>query len=192
LKCKYHAGILRHLGVRTVGAVDYSAKEGHRVGAPLGYLLTWTTYGSWLPGDRRGWVDKRNAAWHVPFQEPDPCREVAARGRMKEPPVVLDRCQRQAVMRAISEVCRFRGWVLHAVSVRSNHVHVVLSPGDCPPKPVIATLKAYATRALRKTCPDEDRWWTEGGSGRFLNDERSFLAAVGYVNSQDLKWMMRQ
>jgi hypothetical protein len=25
---------------------------------PLAYFLTWTTYGSWLPGDERGWVAK--------------------------------------------------------------------------------------------------------------------------------------
>ena len=25
----------------------------------LAYFLTWTTYGSWLPGDERNWVDKR-------------------------------------------------------------------------------------------------------------------------------------
>jgi len=23
---------------------------------PLAYFLTWTTYGTWLPGDERGWV----------------------------------------------------------------------------------------------------------------------------------------
>ena len=25
----------------------------------LAYYFTWNTYGSWLPGDRRGWVRKR-------------------------------------------------------------------------------------------------------------------------------------
>jgi len=25
---------------------------------PLAYFLTWTTYGTWLPGDERGWVLK--------------------------------------------------------------------------------------------------------------------------------------
>ena len=25
--------------------------------APLAYLITWTTYGTWLPGDQRGWVE---------------------------------------------------------------------------------------------------------------------------------------
>jgi hypothetical protein len=25
-------------------------------GDPIGYFLTWVTYGTWLPGDARGWV----------------------------------------------------------------------------------------------------------------------------------------
>jgi hypothetical protein len=25
---------------------------------PLAYFLTWTTYGTWLPGDERGWVER--------------------------------------------------------------------------------------------------------------------------------------
>ena len=28
------------------------------LGEPLAFFLTWTTYGSWLPGDERGWVEK--------------------------------------------------------------------------------------------------------------------------------------
>jgi hypothetical protein len=34
---------------------------------PLAYFLTWTTYGSWLPGDQRGWVAKPGQ-----FRAPDP------------------------------------------------------------------------------------------------------------------------
>ena len=28
------------------------------IGEPLAYFLTWTTYGTWLPGDERGWNRK--------------------------------------------------------------------------------------------------------------------------------------
>jgi hypothetical protein len=27
---------------------------------PLAYFLTWPTYGTWLPGDERGWVQYRH------------------------------------------------------------------------------------------------------------------------------------
>src|SRR2546430_11024925 len=35
---------------------------------PLAYHITWTTYGTWLPGDDRGWVKKGSSA----VQPPDP------------------------------------------------------------------------------------------------------------------------
>ncbi len=43
---------------------------------PLAYYLTWPTYGTWLPGDERGWV-KRGAACsrRIPFGNLRPRRE---------------------------------------------------------------------------------------------------------------------
>ena len=35
---------------------------------PLAYFLTWTTYGTWLPGDGRGWVEKNGAIFASPLQ----------------------------------------------------------------------------------------------------------------------------
>jgi hypothetical protein len=29
-------------------------------GDPIGYFLTWVTYGTWLPGDTRGWIEYRH------------------------------------------------------------------------------------------------------------------------------------
>ena len=40
---------------------------------PIGYFLTWVTYGTWLPGDARGWVEYRHG-----WQLPDPPREIEA------------------------------------------------------------------------------------------------------------------
>ena len=36
---------------------------------PLAFFLTWPTYGTWLPGDERGWV-KYGQGWPLP----DPMR----------------------------------------------------------------------------------------------------------------------
>ena len=45
----------------------------------LGTLLTFTTYGTWLRGDARGWIDGV-------LMPPDPVLESADRGRMVHPP----------------------------------------------------------------------------------------------------------
>src|SRR4051794_6620480 len=85
---------------------------------PLGYLLTWTTYGTWLPGDARGWVDGRTHELHP---SPDPERERQGRERMREEAITLTPDQRNLVTTTIHDHCRIRRWELHAVNVRSNH-----------------------------------------------------------------------
>src|SRR3954451_1550677 len=79
---------------------------------PLAYHLIWTTYGSWLPGDARGWI--KAGVWGV--QSPDPKREQQARAMMAEEAVVLNRTQRDAMEQTIRDHCRVRQWVLHAVN----------------------------------------------------------------------------
>jgi hypothetical protein len=46
---------------------------------PLAYFFTWSTYGTWLPGDERGWVEYRHG-----WQLPDVVRKLEAEARMTE------------------------------------------------------------------------------------------------------------
>ena len=144
---------------------------------PIGYFLTWVTYGTWLPGDARGWVEYRHG-----WQLPDPVRETAAAARMTEDACRLGEQQRAAVEERIGETCRHRGWHLHAVNCRSNHVHVVVSAGDTRPKKIRTDLKAWATRCLKQQFDAQrENWWAERGSIRFLYDEDGLEAAILYV-----------
>ena len=157
--------------------------------APLAYFLTWTTYGTWLPGDARGWVDGHKAAWHMPIHEPDPVTETAALHRMAEKPFLLKGPMRPRVEAVIRADCLRRGYELHAVSARSNHIHVVVSTGDVDPDKVMETFKVYCTRELKDATGGRRRhWWTEGGSTRYINDATSLAAAVCYVQGQDVSW----
>lgn len=49
------------------------------------------------------------------------------RSELKNRAIFLNRAQRQMVELAIREVCEHRSYVLHAVNVRTNHVHSVVS-----------------------------------------------------------------
>ena len=159
-------------------------KEAGRISmdAPLAYFLTWTTYGSWLPGDERGWVDKPGE-----FRAPDGQRQQTAQRRMTEPAVTLDVEQRRIVEDTIAEHCRIRGWQLHAVAARTQHVHVVVSAPGRTPDDVMDQFKAWCTRKLKERERSlgskvvRQNWWTQGGSKRWLNDTRSLEAAVRYV-----------
>jgi REP element-mobilizing transposase RayT len=151
---------------------------------PFGYFLTWVTYGTWLPGEAKGWVEYRKG-WKLP----DPAREKEAAALMTEDACRLTNEQRDAVEKRIAKTCLHRGWYLHAVNCRSNHVHVVVSAAGVPPKKIRTDLKAWATRCLKLNFDDRrDNWWAERCSIRFLNDEKSLEAAIIYVlEGQDRK-----
>jgi hypothetical protein len=68
-------------------------------------------------------------------------------------------------------------------------VHVVVSCGDVAPATVMKVLKSYGSRALNRLLGRRSRWWTDHGSKRYLNDEKSLAAAIRYVRSQDISWL---
>ena len=111
---------------------------------PIAFFLTWTTYGTWLPGDARGWVEYRNG-----FQLPDPILELECAARMTEDACRLGPHQRERVHKQLAETCKYKGWRLHAVNCRSNHVHVVLS-STAHPKVIREQLKAWCSRRLNE------------------------------------------
>jgi REP element-mobilizing transposase RayT len=154
----------------------------------LAYFLTWPTYGTWLPGDERGWV-----AYGKGSQLPDPIRKLEAEARMTEDACLLDPEQRRLVEKTIKDHCQIRGWHLHAVNCRSNHLHVVVT-ADREPETVRDQFKAWCTRRLKELekvrqndprtpkRPIRQKWWAERGSRRYIGDERSLEQAIWYVS----------
>src|SRR3954453_13231446 len=93
--------------------------------ADTAYLLTFTTYGSWLHGDARGSHD-REAPGGTAWVPPSPELERRARALMKEPAMTLDAAQRESVDSSILRVCQERGYDALALNVRTSHVHAVV------------------------------------------------------------------
>jgi REP element-mobilizing transposase RayT len=104
--------------------------------------------------------------------------------------VTLDAKLRAVAKSAMLETAAHRGWVVHALDVRSNHVHVVVWAQDKSSGEVMRILKAYASRAMNMVAHTEGgRWWTRQGSKRNLFTEDAFAAAVRYVENQDKGWI---
>jgi REP element-mobilizing transposase RayT len=149
------------------------------------YLITFRTYGTWMPGDERGSVDRR-------YQNRFGTSKIAAsdekvrrrEGLLKHKPFLLGLAERVIVEKAIREVCRVRGYVLIALNVRTNHVHIVVSSAGAPER-VMDSFKAYATKALRTAglATIEQSIWSRHGSTRYLWAEEHVAAAVEYVDN---------
>jgi REP element-mobilizing transposase RayT len=153
---------------------------------PLAYLITWTTYGTWLHGDERGSFD--SSGKYIP---PDPDRREAEAASLSEEPVTLTLEQRNVADALLVEACTRLGWRLHARNVRTNHVHIVVS-APAEGKRVRSRLKGLAALRLSEhaglsPAPDKNgarKWWTEKGNIEEIWDERHLEAAIRYVNEQ--------
>ncbi|MEN0111088.1 MAG: hypothetical protein AAF805_10225 [Planctomycetota bacterium] len=163
------------------------------------WLLTSTTYGTWLPGDARGSVTavrevrleqapRHSRREHNRFG--DPVEPVivglfrSATDHLKGQPVRLSADQAAVVLRQFIETAEHRSWRLVGAAVMANHFHVVVGTrGSEDGRKTLVDLKSYATRALNRSfghCA-EGRWWTRHGSHRRLFDERALAAATNYV-----------
>ena len=150
---------------------------------PLALFLTWTCYGTWLHGDERGSVDDDHRVCGSPFKLQDTQRERDESRRLRNPPVALDAAARQIVHATIVAHCAYRRWVILALNVRSNHVHLVVEYGGVPPETMLAQFKAWTTRRLREArlFGPGAVIWTHHGSTRYLWNREGTKAAVEYV-----------
>jgi hypothetical protein len=144
------------------------------------YLLTFTTYGTHLRGDPRGSIDRHENKPGQPTLDPSPHLHSADQSRLQSPPVTLDEPQRRLVLESIQQTCDYRGWLLLAAHVRTNHVHAIIS-SDTPAEHILRDLKAYASRHLNRAHGHTPKRWTRGGSTRSLPCLEAIQAATRYV-----------
>ena len=150
---------------------------------PLAYLITFRTYGTWLPGDDRGSIDRFHNEYLGDRVTANTALSKQHQSKLKCPRVTIDAVQRGHVGIAITKVCQFREWDLLALKVRTNHVHVVAAIGTTLVEKALNDFKAYATRGLRENdCwPHEHSPWVNKGSLRRLWNEDSVARACDYV-----------
>lgn len=151
--------------------------------APLAFLITFRTYGTWLHGDDHYSVD-RHGKNHYGGAKVLPSRNLA--GMMNEGRTSkvfeLNGKQRAVVETAVRSVCKARGYKLIAINVRTNHVHIVVEAFIAPEK-VINAFKSNCTRELRAAdlVSVDQQVWSRGGSRRYLWKPAHVSGAVDYV-----------
>src|SRR5262249_28466767 len=160
------------------------------------WLLTWTTYGTWLPGDSRGFVSNvrgeggggvRHNTPGTPCDADLPGLRRFARASLKGRPIYLAPEQAVVLLRQFQETAAYRGWTLLAAAIMSNHTHLVVAvPADPDPSELLGAFKSYGSRTLNALWgkPPGETWWTESGSKRKLLGESAVQAAVRYVQRQ--------
>ena len=136
----------------------------------LATMITTTSYGTWLPGDVRGFVERGVILGGNP-KLLEQSKEL-----LSSSPVFFDTCQQEKLCLALVVAANEFGYHLHAVSIESWHAHWVVTHGRDGVATMVGRLKTRMRQAL-----DRGRIWTSGYDKRFCFDRKALAARIDYV-----------
>ncbi|MEO0588297.1 MAG: hypothetical protein AAF078_11740 [Planctomycetota bacterium] len=136
----------------------------------LATMITTTTYGSWLPGDLRGYVD------HGRILPANPDRLEHARSVMKGKSVTLTASDQRTAFDALHNACIEFNYDLIAVAIEPWHAHILVHHRDDPVATAAARLKARIRQAINR-----GRIWTAGYDKRYCFTEAEVTARHQYI-----------
>jgi REP element-mobilizing transposase RayT len=142
----------------------------------IGYMLTWTTYGTWLPGDGRGYVaDGKTLTGNDRILE---------RNRQKSPAVKLNTHERTIVEQTILAESKRIDQQVESLIVCSNHVHLLARRHAQSIEEVVSRYKSMTTRALWQE-GRKGRVWTKGYDKRFCFTEQDIATKAKYIEKHN-------
>ena len=150
---------------------------------PLAYHLCLQSYGSWLPGDPRGWHAHGDGAKTPP--RPGVAKlHARSLSLQRYPTVVLTGPMIAAILYAVAETSRARGWRFHAAAAVSSHLHAVLGA----PEPGVKVLREIALESARQVSArglgdPVGRLWSDGGYFAQIHTVAQLERAVAYVTA---------
>ena len=115
---------------------------------PLAYFLTWPTYGAWLPGDERGWVQFRHG-----FQ----LRPAETGSNARRPTALSADDDERRVWKSITTHCRIRNWIFSMPSIAAQIMCILSSPPIEHPDELRDQFKAWCTRKTKGVPQDSVR-----------------------------------
>lgn len=140
----------------------------------IGYMVTWTTYGTWLPGDKRGYVKQGKT------MTGDPKILKASQILQKSETVTLDSEQKAIIRRAILQEAERIGHMIEALVVCTNHIHLVACHCEKSIESIVSRYKNVAMFAIYKE-GSVRHIWTRGFDKRFCFNEKSLNQRIEYV-----------
>lgn len=157
------------------------------------WLITWTTYGTWLPGDPRGFQTWRGETYVPPPKRyakpgertyrPEEYKfdyEIAQRSMVEDPVrLTIEQC-RIAVDAIVSEVAQ-TSIVPAILAIGSEHSHFLAKFGALKIRPAVGKLKAAATRELHEYGIGSENVWTQGCRMKSKSTPQEFGGAFEYV-----------
>jgi len=132
-------------------------------------MITTTSYGSWLPGDARGYVQQGDILPAAPRLESH------AQSLLKSEPVTFSTSEQAALYKALVLAAYEFEYQLTDACVESWHLHWIVGHSD-PIKDMVGRLKTRMRQEL-----DRGKIWTSGYHFRELNRDEERVIARNYI-----------
>jgi REP element-mobilizing transposase RayT len=145
----------------------------------IGYMATWTTYGTWLPGDERGYVNNKGQTLRGN-------KELLQKnqGRQKTPAVKLSRQEKKIAQQVILDEAKKIGHKIIALAVCTNHIHLLAEPHQQSIEDIIGRYKSITTRAFWEY-GRKGKIWTRGFDKQFCFTTKELAARTKYVQKHN-------
>jgi hypothetical protein len=158
------------------------------------WLISWTTYGSWLPGDPRGYCTWRGEQYVPPpkryAKAGEPTYQASAHATVhtraktiSDEAVYLTREEIEIALSAMMAEIAQIPIVPAIMSVGDWHVHWQCYFGPLEIRPVVSRVKAAATRELNTHGFQGKKPWTKGCNMRSKATRQACQNAYRYVGN---------
>ncbi len=156
------------------------------------WLISWTTHGTWLPGDKRGYrtwrghryvpPPKRYAKREEPvYKAGEHAGVLQVAESISHGPTYLSHEQMEIALAAMVEEIDQISVAPAIMSVGDSHVHWLCYFGPVEIRPTVSRVKAAASRELNRRSSRETKTWTKGCNMRSKATQRECRIAYKYV-----------
>jgi len=140
----------------------------------IGFMATWTAYGTWLQGHKKGYVKNGK------ILDANPKLEQSNKESLKNEIIKIPKRLREIVQNAILKEAKEINQKVYAIVVCSNHVHIVVESIGKRCGYSIGRFKKTATTELRKYGLDK-KIWTKGFDKRYCYNQQELDNKIQYV-----------
>jgi REP element-mobilizing transposase RayT len=146
----------------------------------IGFMATWTTYGTWLQGSKKGYVKNGITL------KANPELEKSNEALLKHDKITIPKSLRIIITNAILKEAEEIDQKVFALAVCSNHVHIVVESIDKTCGYSVGRFKKAATNELRKY-GFHDKVWTKGFDKRYCYNGQELEKKITYVKRHEDK-----
>jgi REP element-mobilizing transposase RayT len=144
----------------------------------IGFMATWTTYGTWLQGNKKGYV--KNGT----ILEANPELERFNEKMLRHDKIKIPQNLRKTVKNSILKEAEDIGQKVFAITVCSNHVHIVVESIGKRCGYSVGRFKKAATEVLRNYGFD-GRVWTKGFNKGYCYNQQELYKKIKYVQQHE-------